>query len=204
LLWPNAVTRPAQMSSASVLPGEVVVKLTVGADLNSVASDFGLDPNPIEQFGSRPIYRLRITDGVSPRDKAAALRADALGRVAYAEPNHMTEAPEGQGRVLWAGGGSVAAYVSQWADVMVRLSEAHTITSGAGITVAVLDTGIDATHPALAGKVIGGFDFVDNDSEPIEEGVYRINPLFGHGTHVAGLVALAAPAAKILPVRVLN
>lgn len=204
LLWSNDLTRPALMSSASNLSTEVVVKLTVGADLNSVASDFGLDPNPLDQFGSRPIYRLSILDGASPRDKAAALMSDPLARVVYAEPNNIAEAPEGQGRVLWAGGGSANDYHSQWADLMIRLPEAHTITSGAGITVAVLDTGVDLTHPALAGRLFGGFDFVDNDSNPSEEGVYGLNPLFGHGTHVAGLIALAAPNARIMPVRVLD
>src|SRR5437588_1224518 len=58
---------------------------------------------------------------------------------------------------------------------------------GRGVTVAVIDTGIDYMHPALGGgfgpgyKVKGGFDFVDNDADPMDT--------FGHGTNVAGIIA---------------
>ena len=49
-----------------------------------------------------------------------------------------------------------------------------------------------------------GFDFVDLDADPSEEGVYGQDIAYGHGTHVAGLVALAAPDAKIMPLRILK
>jgi len=58
---------------------------------------------------------------------------------------------------------------------------------GAGVTVAIIDTGIDYTHPALGSgfgtgfKVKGGWDFVNNDADPMDDN--------GHGTHVAGIVA---------------
>jgi subtilisin family serine protease len=73
------------------------------------------------------------------------------------------------------------------------------------VTVAVLDTGIDRTHPVFAGKVVlQGFDFVDFDGDPSEVGSQEQNAGYGHGTHVAGLVALAAPGARIMPVRILD
>lgn len=59
--------------------------------------------------------------------------------------------------------------------------------TGAGQTIAVLDTGIDYTRPGLGGgfgpgnKVIGGYDFVDDDSDPLDT--------FGHGTRVASVLA---------------
>jgi subtilisin family serine protease len=87
---------------------------------------------------------------------------------------------------------------------MIRLPEAHTVTRGAGITVAVLDTGVDAAHPALAGRLVNGYDFVDLDSDPSEVGSTEQNLHYGHGTHVAGLVALVAPEARIMPLRVLD
>ena len=58
---------------------------------------------------------------------------------------------------------------------------------GAGVTVAIIDTGIDYTHPALGSgfgpgfKVKGGWDFVNNDGDPMDDN--------GHGTHVSGIVA---------------
>lgn len=66
------------------------------------------------------------------------------------------------------------------------------------IKVAVVDSGV-ASHPFLSGRVLsGGYDFVDNDSNPYDE--------FGHGTHVSGTIVDCTPGlkVKILPVRVLN
>ncbi len=84
--------------------------------------------------------------------------------------------------------------------------------TGAGVTVAVIDTGIDYTQPSLGGgfgsgyKVVGGYDFVDNDADPMDES--------GHGTSVAGVIAAykytvngvtyqgVAPGAKLVALRV--
>ena len=72
-------------------------------------------------------------------------------------------------------------------------------SNGSGVTVAVIDTGVDASHPDL-GNVLRGHDFVDNDSHPQD--------LNGHGTFVAGVIAATrgndrgiagASRAKILP-----
>ncbi|HLG13902.1 MAG TPA: S8 family serine peptidase [Blastocatellia bacterium] len=191
-------------SGDACVSDEVVVELVPGADLAALARQYALDPKPVDQFGAQPIYRLRILDGAAPKDKAAALKADSLGRVVYAEPNYIEQAPEGRARVLWASGEDAGLYVNQWAPTMIRLPEAHTITRGAGVKIAVLDTGVDTNHPALVGRLVAGYDFVDQDSDPSERGVYGVNRGFGHGTHVAGLVALAAPEAKIMPVRVLD
>jgi thermitase len=64
--------------------------------------------------------------------------------------------------------------------------------------VAVIDTGIDTGHPAFSGDLAQGHDFLDNDDDPSEEGRGRI---FGHGTMVAGVIALLAPEVTIMPLR---
>lgn len=77
-------------------------------------------------------------------------------------------------------------------------------STGAGVVVAVLDSGVDAQHPDLAGRVLPGRDYVDGTTDG------RVDPV-GHGTTVASLVAGGgdpatglAPDARILPVRVLD
>jgi subtilisin family serine protease len=80
--------------------------------------------------------------------------------------------------------------------------------TGVGVKVAILDTGIDYTHPDLGGcfgsgcKVVGGYDFVNNDNDPSDD--------HGHGTHVAGIIAAngtlkgVAPGATLLAYKVLD
>jgi subtilisin len=82
---------------------------------------------------------------------------------------------------------------------------------GLGVTVAIIDSGIDYTHPDLGGclgescKIAGGSDFVNNDDDPMDDD--------GHGTHVAGTVAAnedssgvvgVAPEATLYALKVLN
>jgi hypothetical protein len=84
--------------------------------------------------------------------------------------------------------------------------------TGQGVTVAVMDTGVDYNHPALGGgfgpghKVKAGFDFADNDGDPMDT--------FGHGTNTTGIIAAneftvdgntyrgVAPGAEIVALRI--
>jgi len=77
-------------------------------------------------------------------------------------------------------------------------------TKGAGVTVAVLDSGVALAHPDLAGRLVAGYDFVNNDATPADD--------HGHGTHVAGIIAMTenslggvgvAPTVSIMPLKVL-
>ncbi len=184
--------------------GEVVIKLRTGAPLAPVLATHGL--TLVDQFGSRPIYRLRIGSSQTVSTAVSALRANA--NVEFAEPNYENETPEGRRRYVWAVGGSSSTYASQWAATAMNLYPAQAAAisqnpSSPIVRVAVLDTGIDAMHPAFMGKLIAGRDFVDNDNDP-SEGGSTLDAGFGHGTHVAGLVALSAPEAKIMPLRVLD
>jgi subtilisin family serine protease len=180
------------------LAGEILVRLHSTAGLAPLLAKYQL--GLVAQSGARPIYRLQVQDGGNVPDKVAALALEP--EVIAAEANVQPRAPEARKNAVWAIG-TETEYREQWAPTALRLAEAHAQSQGDGVRVAVLDTGVDPTHPALAGRLLPGRDFIDGDSDPREEGGPG-NAGFGHGTHVAGLVALAAPGAKIMPVRVLD
>lgn len=96
--------------------------------------------------------------------------------------------------------------VAEWNQI--RLAGAQTLAPnlGAGVTVAVIDTGIDTAHPAFAGTLTPAGtwrDFIGTDSDPSEAGTV-IDRGYGHGTAVAGIILQVAPNARILPIRALS
>ncbi|HEX8561101.1 MAG TPA: S8 family serine peptidase [Pyrinomonadaceae bacterium] len=203
---------------------ELNVKLLPAGDIAQIQKQYGLER--VRQFGARPIYLLRLTAespaGLDSRALAARILAQNPTAVEFAEANYTAGAPEGSGFTwsvgdgwnagfTWSVGGETQ-YRTQWAQDKIRLKDAHKATKGAGVIVAVLDTGVDRRHPALAGRLVGGRDFVDGDDDPSEvlpapcagsSDRAKCGP-YGHGTHVAGLVALTAPEARIMPLRVLD
>ncbi|WP_199510570.1 type VII secretion-associated serine protease mycosin [Nucisporomicrobium flavum] len=94
----------------------------------------------------------------------------------------------------------------QWHLKSLDIAAAHRISTGKGVRVAVIDSGV-GRHPDLSGSVLAGFDFV-------EKGGSGRTDKTGHGTGMAGLIAAhgrsgagalgIAPDAKILPIRVLD
>ena len=92
-----------------------------------------------------------------------------------------------------------------WAQARYAPQRLAVLSGGAGVTVAVVDSGVDNSHPQLRGRVLAGRDFLD----PSGDG--RLDCV-GHGTAVASIIAGRevggvefrglAPAARILPVRI--
>ncbi|MFE1790430.1 S8 family serine peptidase, partial [Streptomyces sp. NPDC059525] len=98
----------------------------------------------------------------------------------------------------------------QWGLLALRAEEAWGITQGDGITVAVLDTGVDSTHPDLDGQVLDGTDLVGmgagrGDRAWARHGTAMASIIAGHGhgpDRAQGVLGIA-PHARILPVRVI-
>lgn len=96
------------------------------------------------------------------------------------------------------------SYSSSWALPKIQAPTAWDSANGSGITIAILDTGVDGTHPDLAANMVPGWNIYDNNADTSD--------VYGHGTSVSGTAAMVANngagsagvawGAKIMPVRV--
>ncbi|WBB93210.1 type VII secretion-associated serine protease mycosin [Verrucosispora sp. WMMC514] len=95
-----------------------------------------------------------------------------------------------------------------WHVKSLELAELHKITQGEGVTVAVIDTGVDANHPDLRGNVLPGLDLYDDrtkgrvDRQGHGTGMASLIAGHGHGAGGRDGVLGVAPKAKILPVTI--
>jgi serine protease len=145
-----------------------------------------------------------VTVAHTATDRAGAARLIATGQHA-----HHALSVELDGTVTTADAptGDDPYRAGQWDLGAMRTPEAWRRSTGAGVTVAVVDTGVDSAHPDLAGQVLPGADLITGAEGPVTDPN-------GHGTHVAGIIAAAAgngegiagvaPGARILPIRVLG
>ncbi|WP_370464141.1 type VII secretion-associated serine protease mycosin [Micromonospora sp. AP08] len=139
---------------------------------------------------------------------AAAVLAAVAGPPA--PPAHAAPATAARGAVRLAPvdelAGADPAREGQWQLAKLQAQTAWQSSTGRGVIVAVVDSGVDGSHPDLAGQVLDGVDLVSSGADGPDP--------VGHGTTVAGLIAGRndddrgavglAPDAKILPVRVLD
>jgi len=188
--------------------GEVLVKFRPGinanarADAHRVARGLALD-----EVARTRVQRVRVSAG---EELETIARYQRNPNVILAEPNYVRSIPEplahGDGSEVVPGD---YYFTEQWAldntaqgfycvpffpgglclangtpDADIDAPEAWAVFEGnSNVTVAVIDSGVDYTHPDLAANYAGGDDFVFNDGDPMDDN--------GHGTHVAGTIAAA-------------
>lgn len=196
---------------APFVPGQVVVNVSEAAGVTLPVLNARWSTSTV----------LELEDGqyavvqVAENDDVWTLCADLLasGDCDVAQPNYDLEAPEiNHGILAFVESGHVYSdVIDQSAFARIGVPVAHQQAIGTGSVVAVLDTGVDLAHPDLAGVLLPGWDFVDDDPDPsdLADGIDQdgdgvVDEGAGHGTHVAGIVHAVAPAAQILPVRVMD
>jgi subtilisin family serine protease len=140
------------------------------------------------QLSGTTLYRWRITDRRSVATVVRALEGERM--IANAQPNYLFTIQQSDAKAASEGD------PAQYELAKLRLPQAHGLAKGNGVLVAVIDSGVDANHPELAGAIAETFDALSSPMTPHK-----------HGTAIAGLIAAhgrlmgAAPAARVLAVR---
>jgi subtilisin family serine protease len=197
---------------------EIVVKLNpaTGATIDQIHVQYGT-VTLSTMLESAGIYLISPPEGIDLENLVDDLEDD--DRLLYAEPNYIASVPQSGGHVIWAWSGGAPVFggfpeelIGQAPIQSLDLPSVRPQSTGAGVLVAVIDTGVDFAHPNLAGNLLDtGYDYVDDDPVPQDQrmnldadGDGKLDENFGHGSHVAGTVLLSAPDASILPIRVLD
>lgn len=151
----------------------------------------------VETLRRLNIQRVVLPKSVNVGQALAHYRS--LPNVEFAEPNyvarHFQVTPNDP------------SYGSQWALPKISAPTGWTVTTGStSVKIAIVDTGVDKNHSDLVGKLVAGYDFVNNDADADDDN--------GHGTHCAGIAAALTNNgigiagvdwnARIMPVKVLN
>jgi subtilisin family serine protease len=194
----NAPRRAAPVTAAAQVrsvPNEVVIEVAGSpsdAQVTALASRHRLTRMESQPFGltNSTYFRWQIRDGRSVSDVVAQLRADPT--ITSVQPNQIFTLNQSAVASLPRSAGDP----SQYAVGKLRLKQAHGLSRGENVLVAVIDSAIDVSHPELIGVIAGTFDPLQSDEGP-----------HAHGTGVAGLIAGharltgAAPSSQILAVR---
>jgi subtilisin family serine protease len=195
------------------VPGEILIQVQPGVVLpEQAAAAVGADV--VRDIADGSIQVLALRDG-GMGVLAAVSALQGTPGVVFAEPNWLRQLHEpndpGYG-LKWdlhndgtLCDGTDCASTDADMDWQAAYDYLGSNFNGSAV-VAVIDTGIDASHPDLKGKIVAGYDYLDGDSNP--------NDTYGHGTHVAG-IALAetnngegtagvgySPNIKVMPLRV--
>lgn len=206
-------------------PGEVLVEIKPNASIDAINQRWGT--STIQRILGTNIYRLRTRNGKKEAKFRKKLANDS--DVISAALNPVLTTPInvfGHAVIGFPGdhpdtGQSKPSYLTQ--SLVGDLQAIHLRARGAGVIVAVIDTGIDRNHPDMRdhiwtdpGEIAD--DNIDNDSDGFVDDVHGWNFLAankdtleqrgsaqtsvsGHGTFIAGLIALIAPDVKIMPIR---
>jgi len=170
--------------ATAFVPGEVLVKYRSGSVPGSLSGELG-------KIGWA---KIRVNSGRTILQEMATLKRNS---------DILLVVPNTYGQFLSEP--SDPYFDEQWYLTNVSAPEAWDISLGAGVTVAVIDSGVDRDHEDLADAILpDGWDFGDDDADPSDA--------LGHGTQVAGVIAAIqnnnrgisgiAPACKLLPLKI--
>ncbi len=189
---------------------QVILRLAPGASIAAVLADAQAQFPGLAAIAAIPeigAWQLFVPEPLCETEVIDALEGDP--RILEITVNAIEESSEGQTQSFYFIS-IESAFTNQPSWEHIGLPIAHRLGRGAGAIVAVVDSGIDPSHPAFAGATLlpgisllpGGpldaGDGIDNDNDGL------IDESVGHGTHLSGVIAKMAPDAALLPIRVLD
>ena len=181
------------------VPNELIVKYVDGGSgivSSAVASSLNTqigaqEITPEQDFDVPGMQVVEIPGTTSMTDAIAHYEGNPL--VKYAEPNYILSIAESQtipddpyfplqwGLYNSSFGGNTTSNATDTVRADIYAPEAWNVTTGSSdIIVAVIDTGVDYTHEDLKGNLLDGYDFVNDDADPMDDN--------GHGTHCTGII----------------
>jgi hypothetical protein len=180
-------------ATRNYLPGEIVAETGAlsDADISAFARRHRLQRIASQNvlLTGSTVSLFRIVGRRPVEDVQRELRADAAVRSAQPNFRYLLQDQA-------ATGAATEGDPAQYALAKLRLPGAHTLAHGKGVTVAVIDSGIDITHPELAGSIAASFDALDSKEGPHVHGTGIAGAIVAHGRLMG-----SAPGAKILAIR---
>ncbi len=175
------------------VPDEVVLEVSNAvspAQINALQTRFRLTRLESQSFqlSGTTLYRWRVPKNISVRRAVQALEADS--RVSSVQPNYLFTMQDGEAKTATEGD------PAQYELAKLHLPQAHALAKGDKVSVAVIDSGVDANHPELTGVIVEAYDTLTAPMAPHK-----------HGTAIVGLIAAhgrlmgAAPGARVLAIR---
>jgi hypothetical protein len=180
------------------VPGQILVRPKSGLS----ESDFGLRLMAHGAEYRQLLRHINVRVINVPID-----RTDAVLAALQTDPGIEFAERDGIGYAAFVPNDTYVISGSEWHLAKIQAPQAWDMTTGAGAAIiGILDSGINAAHPDLAGRVLPGYNFVSNNNNPADD--------FGHGTAVAGTVVAAgnnglgvagvAYGCVVLPVKVVD
>jgi len=204
----QAAQPPAPMPAEQTASGRLLVGFLNKAALQAFTPPEGTS---IDSSSKKRLAKLNALLLLVPAGQEDKYRSQLLAEaeVLFAEPDYLvsTAVTDPNDEYYPADPLNPSVPLEQYGPIQMNARQAWDVTTGSSdVILAIVDSGIDSGHPEFSGRLLPGYDFIQNDTTPQDD--------CGHGTHVAGSAAANGNngigiagidwQAKVLPVRVLG
>jgi subtilisin family serine protease len=188
------------------MPGELIVRVSDRTTLRAFEREMAQHGvRVIRRVDRLNLVRVTLPDGMDVSEGERLFKD--IDRVQRTHRNVRTEVPKDVGELpLLEDGQQLQPVIQSGNELIGNTDPSSKAGYGGGVTVAVLDTGVDERHPAIVDRCVGGYNFVAETTDTIDRN--------GHGTACAAIIAGSgygpdsvdgvAPRSDIVPVKVMD